>query len=106
MELAANEEQRLSLQQSYRSHLAALNLMCGIADTSAAVITDVNINLTAPVAGDESIFMEKYRLDSLGAEMSLRSFNLQYRPRLDLFVDGGMQTGSFSQWDRRRLATI
>lgn len=46
----------------------------------------------------ERTVTEQYRLDSLNTAASLRSFNLQYKPRLDLFVDGGMQTGSFSQW--------
>ena len=48
----------------------------------------------------ERTVTEQYRLDSLNTAASLRSFNLQYKPRLDLFVDGGMQTGSFSQWYR------
>ena len=48
----------------------------------------------------ERAVTEQYRLDSLNTAASLRSFNLQYKPRLDLFVDGGMQTGSFSQWYR------
>lgn len=48
----------------------------------------------------ERAVTEQYRLDSLNMAASLRSFNLQYKPRLDLFVDGGMQTGSFSQWYR------
>ena len=43
----------------------------------------------------ERAVTEQYRLDSLNTAASLRSFNLQYKPRLDLFVDGGMQTGSF-----------
>ena len=32
--------------------------------------------------------------------MSLRSFNLQYKPKLDLFVNGGLQVGDFSSWYR------
>ena len=48
----------------------------------------------------ERAVTEEYRLDSLNTAASLRSFNLQYKPRLDLFVDGGIQTGSFSQWYR------
>lgn len=32
--------------------------------------------------------------------VSLRSFNLQYKPRLDLFVNGGIQVGDFAGWYR------
>ena len=39
-------------------------------------------------------------MDSLNVAASLHSFNLQYKPRLDLFVNGGMQTGDFAGWYR------
>ena len=45
-------------------------------------------------------FTEQFRLDSLNTVASLRSFNLQYKPRLDLFVNGGIQIGDFTGWYR------
>lgn len=43
---------------------------------------------------------EQYRLDSLNAVTSLRSFNLQYKPALNLFVNGGLRVGDFAGWYR------
>ena len=50
--------------------------------------------------GESSLFTEQYRLDSLNTAVALRSFNLQYKPKLDLFVNGGLQVGDFSGWYR------
>ncbi len=99
IEREANDELRLSSQQSYHTHLMDLNLLCGIDDTTDVALADVGLHPGLPLDRG-SLFTEQYRLDSLNTAASLRSFNLQYKPRLDLFVDGGMQTGSFSQWYR------
>ena len=99
IERKANAELRLSSQQSYHTHLMDLNLLCGIDDTTDVALADIGLHLGLPLDRG-SLFTEQYRLDSLNTAASLRSFNLQYKPRLDLFVDGGMQTGSFSQWYR------
>lgn len=99
IEREANAELRLSSQQSYHTHLMDLNLLCGIDDTTDVALADIGLHPGLPLDRG-SLFTEQYRLDSLNTAASLRSFNLQYKPRLDLFVDGGMQTGSFSQWYR------
>lgn len=94
IEQEANTGLRLSYLQSYRTHLTDLNLMCGISDTTDIVLTDIDIRLNPAHEGGESLFTEQYRLDSMATAASLRSFRLQYRPKLDLFVNGGLQTGS------------
>jgi len=99
IERKANAELRLSSRQSYHTHLMDLNLLCGIDDTTDVALADIGLHPGLPLDRG-SLFTEQYRLDSLNTAASLRSFNLQYKPRLDLFVDGGMQTGSFSQWYR------
>ena len=65
-------------------------------DTTDVVLTDAGLYLRLPL-DNGSLFTEQFRLDNLNTVASLHSFNLQYRPRLNLFVDGGIQTGSFSQ---------
>lgn len=99
IERTANAEFRLSSLQSYHTHLMDLNLLCGIDDTTDVSLTDTRLRPGLPPARG-SLFTERYRLDSLGTATSLRSFNLQYKPRLDLFVNGGLQTGSFHEWYR------
>ena len=99
IERATNEEVRLSARQSYHTHLMDLNLLCGIEDTMDVPLADVGVQLRTPYLYN-SLFTEQYRLDSLNTAASLRSFNLQYKPRLDFFVNGGLQVGDFAGWYR------
>lgn len=92
-----NEQDRLAASQTYHSHLMELNLLCGITDT-----TDVTLAHVRPVLALRSVtasgFSEPFRLDSLQARADLRNFNLQYRPRLDLYATAGLQTAYGAQW--------
>lgn len=99
IEQEANEELRLSALQSYHTHLMDLNLLCGIEDTADISLADIGVELHAPFIYS-SLFTEQYRLDSLNTAALLRSFNLQYKPRLDFFVNGGLQVGDFVGWYR------
>lgn len=96
----ANAEQRTSAIQSYQSHLMDLNLCCGIEDTSIVTISDTCIAMSLPPQYRSSLFTEQFRLDSLNNETDMKSFNLQYRPHLDFFVNGGLQIGNFKGWYR------
>lgn len=99
IEQNANRDQRTASVQSYRSHLLDLNILCGIEDTSSVELEETSLspNLAAtPASG----FLKQYWLDSLNTLLSLRSFNLQYKPQLNLFVDGGMRTGAYSGMQR------
>ena len=100
IERAANEELRLSSLQSYHTHLMDLNLLCGIEDTANVALANIGVEQRTPNLYGSSLFTEQYRLDSLNTVASLRSFNLQYKPRLDLFVNGGMQAGDYAGWYR------
>lgn len=100
IERRANEELHLSSMQSYHTHLMDLNLLCGIADTADVALEDAVVELRQPFVYDGSHFTEQYQLDSLNTEASLHSFNLQYKPRLDLFVNGGLQVGDYAEWYR------
>ncbi len=100
VEQTANAEARAAADQSYGDHLAELNLLCGVTDTGRVVLADPRLILSAPVGTEASLFAEQHRLDSLGVVAALHAFALPYRPRLDLFVDGGMQTSSPSRWYR------
>ncbi len=99
IEREANEELRLSARQSYHTHLMDLNLLCGIEDTTDVPLVNVGVELHTPYLYN-SLFTEQYRLNSLNTAASLRSFNLQYKPRLDLFVNVGLQVGDFTGWYR------
>lgn len=96
IERTANEELRTASLQAYHAHLMDLNLLCGIADTADAVLADEQVvpQMLQTMNG-ASRLTEQFRLDSVATTLSLRSFELQYRPRLNLFVDGGVQSGVY-----------
>lgn len=61
-------------------------------------LQDVEIEMN--LAKSQSGFLEKYRLDSLNVEVGMRSFDTQYKPRLDLFMNAGLQTAGTPDWYR------
>lgn len=95
IEQAANDELRMASLQSYYTHLMDLNVLCGIKDTVKVALEpiDLQLHLSADIP---SSFLGQYRLDSLNTMASLHLFNLQYKPQLNLFVNGGLQTGDFA----------
>lgn len=94
-ERTAAEEQVTTQRTNYHTHLMELRLLCGITDTTATELAATDITLSAaPSSG--SGFTRQYRLDSLRAEADLRTFDVQYRPQLNLYVDGGAQFSQFS----------
>lgn len=100
IEREANDELHTAACQDYHTHLMDLNLLCGIDEVTDVVLSDISQPVRLRSDGESSLFTEQYRLDSLNTVMSLRSFNLQYKPKLDLFVNGGLQVGDFAGWYR------
>uniref|UniRef100_UPI0040252C9B TolC family protein n=1 Tax=Phocaeicola dorei TaxID=357276 RepID=UPI0040252C9B len=100
IEREANAELHTVACQDYHTHLMDLNLLCGIDEVTDVALSDISQPVRLRNDGEPSLFTEQYRLDSLDTVMSLRSFNLQYKPKLDLFVNGGLQVGDFARWYR------
>mgnify|MGYP000314975321 FL=1 len=100
IEREANDELHTAACQDYHTHLMDLNLLCGIDEVTDVALSDISQPVRLRNDGEPSLFTEQYRLDSLNTAVALRSFNLQYKPKLDLFVNGGLQVGDFSGWYR------
>ena len=100
IEKEANAELHTAACQDYHTHLMDLNLLCGIDEVTDVSLSDINQPIRLRSDGKSSLFTEQYRLDSLNTAVTLRSFNLQYKPKLDLFVNGGLQVGDFAGWYR------
>lgn len=100
IEREANAELHTAARQNYHTHLMDLNLLCGIDDVTDVSLSDISQPVRLRSDAEPSLFTEQYQLDSLNTAAALRSFNLQYKPKLDLFVNGGLQVGDFSGWYR------
>lgn len=95
-----NKDLRAASLQSYRSHLADLNILCGIKDTACCQLASIDLPLKANPAGSQPTFLEQYRVDSLQTVASLHNFNLQYKPQLNVFANAGLQVGSFASFEK------
>lgn len=74
--------------QNYKNDLAQLNSICGIKDTSAVELTEVELELSS--SKSTSDFYKKYELDSLALINQQTLFETKYQPQLKLFANTGL----------------
>ncbi|HML65164.1 MAG TPA: TolC family protein [Dysgonomonas sp.] len=96
VEIQNNKELQETYKQSYRKDLLDLNILCGIRDTSIVILDDINIDLRLPIQSN-SLFLEQYRLDSLNLKTLQNVSEIQYKPQLNFFVDGGLRFSEFNK---------
>lgn len=65
-----------------------LNILCGINDTTFRQLQNVALSLNNPISN--SMFLEKYRLDSVNLTVQQKIFELKYKPQLNLFANTGL----------------
>lgn len=86
-ELARNQ-----LQAQYKNDYATLNYLAGIIDTVPQPLAKPELTVIKELYMDSSAFFLKYRLDSLRLINNRALINFNYRPRVNLYVDGGFQS--------------
>lgn len=94
IEKAGYKESKRNYEQSYQTHLLDLNILCGIKDTSIITLEEIKLDLNTLT--DNSRFLEKYRLDSLNLIARQTVSEIQYKPRINLFVAGGLRTSQYN----------
>jgi outer membrane protein TolC len=90
--LVTLKQQQLTLAQArlqYRSDYSTLNYLAGIADTTMAEIPAPDIQRVAKPDFANSIFFRQYKLDSLRIANGKKLVDYSYRPRVNVFADGG-----------------
>ncbi len=93
--LVTYQQQELIQQQldvQYKNDFATLNYLAGIFDTTTATLTQPELTAVRNFYSDTSVFFLKYRIDSLRLINSKSLIDLGYRPRINLFADGGFQS--------------
>lgn len=89
------EQQQLIVlqnQNQYKNDFAALNYLCGIADTSTYRLSSVPVQEINIPEFENSLLFKKYSIDSLKTLNSLKQVNLNYKPKLNVFADAGYQS--------------
>jgi len=90
--LVTLKQQELALAQTrlqYKTDFAILNYLAGIRDTAMVALPEPGLVKANLPSVANSIFFKQYRIDSLRLTNSRRLVDYSYRPRLNLFADGG-----------------
>jgi outer membrane protein TolC len=90
--LVTLKQQQLMLLQArlqYKNDYNTLNYLSGIADTSMVELIDPNIQRILPTDINGSIFFTKYKIDSLRLINNRKLLDFTYRPKANIFADGG-----------------
>ncbi len=93
--LVTLKQAQLQLAQSrlqYETDLATLNYLSGIADTSTVELDKPSLQRSLTADRSTSIFFRQYTIDSLRLQNSRRLLDYSYRPRANVFADGGLNT--------------
>lgn len=90
------------LELQFKNDYATLNYLAGIFDTTTSTLPVPNLNVIRTFATDSSAFFYKFKIDSLKLINNRNLIDLGYRPRINLFVDGGFQS-SFAAFSTRHF---
>ena len=93
--LVTLKQQQIQLLQAgiqYRTDFATLNYLSGITDTSRVELSAPDIQRAILPDVENSIFFRKFRLDSLRLANSNALIDYAYKPKANIFADGGYNT--------------
>jgi outer membrane protein TolC len=93
--LVTLKQQQIQLMQTriqYKTDFATLNYLSGIADTSAVELTEPKIEMAVLPDISNSIFFRKFKIDSLRLANSNALIDYSYKPKGNIFADGGYNT--------------
>ncbi len=80
--------QLTNFNATYQRDLLDLNILCGINGTALVQLQNSDLALNSTVTN--SLFLEKYNLDSLNLMAQQKAFELKYKPQLNLFANTGL----------------
>ena len=93
--LVTLKQQQIQLMQiriQYKTDFATLSYLSGIADTSMVELTEPKIDIAVLPDVSNSIFFRKFKLDSLRLANSNSLIDYSYKPKGNIFADGGYNT--------------
>ena len=90
--LVTVQQQALSMKQlaiQFRNDYATLNYLSGVVDTAAVPLQEPAIVVRTLPDPDNSVFFQKYTIDSLQLAQNRVLIDFTYKPKLDLYANGG-----------------
>jgi outer membrane protein TolC len=98
--LVTLKQQELQLSQSrslYKNDYATLNYLAGVADTTIHDLDEPMITRAILPDENNSIYFKQYKLDSLKLINSRQLIDYTYKPKTNVFADGGYNSDFFGQ---------
>jgi outer membrane protein TolC len=77
------------LTVQYQNDYSSLNYLCALKDTIAVALQKPSIELALIPEAETSIFYQQYKTDSLRLKNSDALIDFSYKPKLNLYGDGG-----------------
>ena len=90
--LVTVQQQDLSLRQldiQFHNDYATLNYLAGIVDTSAIILNEPSLEVISLPNPDQSVFFQKYAIDSLILIHNRILIDYSYKPKLNVYANGG-----------------
>jgi outer membrane protein TolC len=98
--LVTLKQQELSMKQvqvQFRNDYAQLCYLCGIFDTSAAILEAPDVTLQHLPDASSSVFFQRYRTDSLRLANDISILNYSYHPRVSASANAGYSSSFLYQ---------
>ncbi|WP_143305871.1 TolC family protein [Chitinophaga vietnamensis] len=80
------------LKAQYANDYAQLNYLSGTTDTAFTALPDPALSLEQLPGLENTVFYRQFVIDSLQLRNADAAVNLAYRPRINVFADGGLNT--------------
>jgi outer membrane protein TolC len=90
--LVTVQQQDLSLRQfniQFHNDFATLNYLTGIVDTTAVNLDEPSLEVVGLPDPDQSVFFQKYTIDSLILIHNRVLIDYSYKPKLNVYANGG-----------------
>ena len=90
--LVTRQQQELTIKQltiQLQNDYATLNYLSGVIDTAEASLSEPGVMLKPLPDISQSVFFQKFTIDSLTLINSRALVDLNYKPKANLFADGG-----------------
>ena len=98
--LVTLKQQELLLTQSrsvFKNDYATLNYLAGVADTTLTELDEPALRKLTPPDKSISIYFQQYKLDSLKIINSKQLIDYSYKPKANIFADGGYNSDFMGQ---------
>ncbi len=77
------------LKQQYQNDFSTLNYISGLSDTAYTILPAPQLLNEALPPLEQTVFYQQYQLDSLKIKNTDQQIDFNYRPKINVFADGG-----------------